>query len=215
MCTSRKHADSWIVVWSGFQMVPESRYGSNVKPKDLRLVQQDAAEQGSGANAASRGRGHRRGGAGAGLGATEHMLLMALEQLYKDSGEADVRLGLLRVCLHILHRHGARGAALPIKRPLPPSSRRETTILSSSPKGTEGHIDGVVNSKTASNGLVVPERAHLCFSLSLSSRCELARCQSTGCQNKGRHPSCTCTFTVWAMRWVPERPGMRAPQASS
>ena len=39
-------------------------------------------------------------------GATEHMLLQALEELYKDSAEPDVRLGLLRVCLHILHRHG-------------------------------------------------------------------------------------------------------------
>jgi hypothetical protein len=35
------------------------------------------------------------------------MLLMALEQLYKDAGETDVRAGLLRACIHILHRHGA------------------------------------------------------------------------------------------------------------
>ena len=39
-------------------------------------------------------------------GATEHMLLMALESLYKDSEELDVRLGLLRVLLQILQRHG-------------------------------------------------------------------------------------------------------------
>lgn len=35
------------------------------------------------------------------------MLLMALESLYKDSQELDVRLGLLRVLLQILQRHGA------------------------------------------------------------------------------------------------------------
>jgi hypothetical protein len=39
-------------------------------------------------------------------GATEHMLLMALESLYKDAVELDVRLGLLRVLLQILQRHG-------------------------------------------------------------------------------------------------------------
>lgn len=31
---------------------------------------------------------------------------MALESLYKDSEELDVRLGLLRVLLQILQRHG-------------------------------------------------------------------------------------------------------------
>lgn len=41
-------------------------------------------------------------------GATEHMLLMALESLYKDSEEVDVRLGLLRVLLQILQRHGTQ-----------------------------------------------------------------------------------------------------------
>ena len=39
-------------------------------------------------------------------GATEHMLLMALETLYKDAVEQDVRLGLLRITLQILQRHG-------------------------------------------------------------------------------------------------------------
>lgn len=47
------------------------------------------------------------GGAGSDWGATEHMLLMALESLYKDAEELDVRLGLLRVLLQILQRHGA------------------------------------------------------------------------------------------------------------
>ncbi|BDA41918.1 Protein MON2 homolog [Coccomyxa sp. Obi] len=45
-------------------------------------------------------------GAASDWGATEHMLLMALESLYKDSEELDVRLGLLRVLLQILQRHG-------------------------------------------------------------------------------------------------------------
>lgn len=39
-------------------------------------------------------------------GVTEHMLLMALESLYKDASEQDVRLGLLRTTLQILQRHG-------------------------------------------------------------------------------------------------------------
>lgn len=39
-------------------------------------------------------------------GATEHMLVMALESLYKDASEQDVRLGLLRTTLQILQRHG-------------------------------------------------------------------------------------------------------------
>ena len=34
------------------------------------------------------------------------MLLMALESLYKDATEQDVRLGLLRTALQILQRHG-------------------------------------------------------------------------------------------------------------
>ena len=47
-------------------------------------------------------------------GATEHMLLMALETLYKDAVEQDVRLGLLRITLQILQRHGAPWPYVPI-----------------------------------------------------------------------------------------------------
>lgn len=36
----------------------------------------------------------------------EHMLLVALEGMYKEEREPDVRLGLLRVALHVLQRHG-------------------------------------------------------------------------------------------------------------
>jgi len=36
----------------------------------------------------------------------EHMLLVALESVYKEEREPDVRLGLLRVALHVLQRHG-------------------------------------------------------------------------------------------------------------
>lgn len=36
----------------------------------------------------------------------EHMLLVALESMYKEEREPDVRLGLLRVALHVLQRHG-------------------------------------------------------------------------------------------------------------
>lgn len=36
----------------------------------------------------------------------EHMLLVALEGMYKEEREPDVRQGLLRVALHVLQRHG-------------------------------------------------------------------------------------------------------------
>lgn len=61
--------------------------------KRRRLVQGGGAER---SGAAGEGEG----------GVTEHMLLMALESLYKDASEQDVRLGLLRTTLQILQRHG-------------------------------------------------------------------------------------------------------------
>ena len=36
----------------------------------------------------------------------EHMLLVALESMYREEREPDVRQGLLRVTLHVLQRHG-------------------------------------------------------------------------------------------------------------
>lgn len=39
-------------------------------------------------------------------GDVEHMLLVALESMYKEEREPDVRLGLLRIALHVLQRHG-------------------------------------------------------------------------------------------------------------
>eukprot|EP00884_Botryococcus_braunii_P011071 jgi/Botrbrau1/19966/Bobra.0059s0082.1 len=53
----------------------------------------------------SSGRGSESGGAKDG-GAAEHMLLVSLESVYRDAQQPDVRLGLLRVLLHILQRHG-------------------------------------------------------------------------------------------------------------
>lgn len=44
-------------------------------------------------------------------GAAEHMLMVALETLFKDAAEVDVQLGLLRVVLQILQRHGVRPVA--------------------------------------------------------------------------------------------------------
>lgn len=38
--------------------------------------------------------------------AAEHMLLAALVELYRDAVENDVRLGLLRILLQALQRHG-------------------------------------------------------------------------------------------------------------
>ena len=40
-------------------------------------------------------------------GAAEHMLLAALVELYHDARENDVRLGILRISLQALQRHGA------------------------------------------------------------------------------------------------------------
>ena len=48
-------------------------------------------------------------------GAAEHMLMVALETLYKDAGEADVQLGILRVVLQILQRHGE--CQVPLSKP--------------------------------------------------------------------------------------------------
>lgn len=44
--------------------------------------------------------------AAAKAGAAEHMLLGALLELYSDASENDVRLGLLRILLQALQRHG-------------------------------------------------------------------------------------------------------------
>ena len=38
--------------------------------------------------------------------AIEGMLLMAVEKLYKEDRELDVQMGLLRVVLQVLQRHG-------------------------------------------------------------------------------------------------------------
>lgn len=64
-----------------------------------RLVQGGGAEH---SGAAEEGEG----------GVVEHMLLMALESLYKDASEQDVRLGLLRTNLQILQRHGQLNPSL-------------------------------------------------------------------------------------------------------
>ena len=49
--------------------------------------------------------------------AVEGMLLMAVEKLYKEDRELDVQMGLLRVVLQVLQRHGQ-------------SSHRLTSVLS-------------------------------------------------------------------------------------
>jgi len=49
--------------------------------------------------------------------AVEGMLLMAIEKLYKEDRELDVQMGLLRVVLQVLQRHGQ-------------SSRRLMSVLS-------------------------------------------------------------------------------------
>ena len=51
-------------------------------------------------------RTHRPSAAADESGAAEHMLLGALETLYADASEADVQLGILRVTLQLLQRHG-------------------------------------------------------------------------------------------------------------
>ena len=61
-----------------------------------------------------KGPGQDKSGRGEDGGATEHMLLMALETLYKDAVERDVRLGLLRITLQILQRHGTPWPHVPL-----------------------------------------------------------------------------------------------------
>jgi hypothetical protein len=59
----------------------------------------------------------------------EHMLLVALESMYKEEREPDVRLGLLRIALHVLQRHGemlSRCAAV-----LRPHTQRSAVCTSS------------------------------------------------------------------------------------
>ena len=48
------------------------------------------------------------GGSGDSSGGLEHMLLVALESLYNDDRERDVKLGVLRVLLVVVQRHGER-----------------------------------------------------------------------------------------------------------
>ncbi len=44
--------------------------------------------------------------------AVEGMLLMAIEKLYKEDRELDVQMGLLRVVLQVLQRHGQSSGRL-------------------------------------------------------------------------------------------------------
>ena len=89
---------------------------------------QDAGQEAGGDAPTARSRGEEEdvsaAAAAAGReqdwGATERMLLMALEQLYKDAAEPDVRAGLLRACIHILHRHGALPQCPPLPAPESP-----------------------------------------------------------------------------------------------
>lgn len=46
------------------------------------------------------------GSSGMSPSAIEGMLLMAVEKLYKEDRELDVQMGLLRVVLQVLQRHG-------------------------------------------------------------------------------------------------------------
>ena len=50
--------------------------------------------------------GDKAGSSGLSPSAIEGMLLMAVEKLYKEDRELDVQMGLLRVVLQVLQRHG-------------------------------------------------------------------------------------------------------------
>ena len=65
------------------------------------------------AEAAEQGVRHPRPSAAADeSGAAEHMMLGALQTLYADASEADVQLGILRVVLQLLQRHGGHRSNL-------------------------------------------------------------------------------------------------------
>ena len=64
------------------------------------------AETDQGAATVGHSSGDRAGSSGVSPSAIEAMLLMAVEKLYKEDRELDVQMGLLRVVLQVLQRHG-------------------------------------------------------------------------------------------------------------
>jgi hypothetical protein len=70
-----------------------------------QLTPKGAVTAAAGSDAAASQQQQQQQGSGA-AGDVEHMLLVALESMYKEEREPDVRLGLLRVTLHVLQRHG-------------------------------------------------------------------------------------------------------------
>lgn len=61
--------------------------------------------------------GENAGSSGMSPSAIEGMLLMAVEKLYKEDRELDVQMGLLRVVLQVLQRHGEPYRRSPCTRP--------------------------------------------------------------------------------------------------
>ena len=53
------------------------------------------------------------GSSGLSPSAIEGMLLMAVEKLYKEDRELDVQMGLLRLVLQVLQRHGKPSCSSP------------------------------------------------------------------------------------------------------
>jgi hypothetical protein len=93
---------------TGAIAAPDLGQPSNQEPQQqqpgLTTTQSAAAAAAAAASAAGGGsRGQSTEGHAADV---EHMLLVALESVYREEREPDVRLGLLRVALHVLQRHG-------------------------------------------------------------------------------------------------------------
>ena len=69
----------------------------------LSLLVQAETDEGS---VVAHSSGDKTGSSGMSPSAIEGMLLMAVEKLYKEDRELDVQMGLLRVVLQVLQRHG-------------------------------------------------------------------------------------------------------------
>ncbi len=86
------------------------------------------------------GSGGGRAGGGAVEGGTEEMLLEALGGLYAAAREPDVRLGLLRVLLQVLQRHGA---AQPLRHERPKAERAGAGLGRAATPPSVGDLAGI------------------------------------------------------------------------
>lgn len=106
-----------------------------------------------------------------GDGGVEHMLTVALESMYRESGDADTRKGLLKIVMHVLQRHGEQ-----LSRGWLPLLRLLEAIPKWSEAGTVTQAYGIVEVLTGDFLATLP-KDHLGRSLQLvrgTNCCSLA-----------------------------------------